>query len=415
MKVLLSANACDPYGGSEPYFGWSAVQCLAHDHELWVLSSPRHRHNLEQAEAQGLAPTNVHFIYAGHFRPWHPNRLRARLQSWTEYRSFAGAILPVARQLHRSVKFDLTHHVTYATWRVASPLWKLGIPFVFGPIGGNEKFPLRLFPTLSASAAAFELLRMTSNTVSKASPSVRACIRRAAHVFAADSETQSLIRRMRASEAGISWLMPAFYSDAKIKAFAQYAALRTLSGPLRIFAGGQLEGRKGVALAFHALAQVKAKGVKFRYRLSAHGPEVPHLQKLAVKLGLRDEIMFESPLSGEAYRKELGATHAFLLPSLRESAGLTMMEAMLAGCVPIVADRGGPAHIVTDECGYKTPVSSCQRMVDHLANTILAIDRDRTIIPKNGAAAAARIATAFNEDNYRNAVNSVYRALAGRS
>lgn len=51
------------------------------------------------------------------------------------------------------------------------------------------------------------------------------------------------------------------------------------------------------------------------------------------------------------YWKELAASHVFLLPSLGESSGLTMMEAMLAGCAPFVADCGGPAHIVTEACG----------------------------------------------------------------
>jgi hypothetical protein len=37
MKVLVSAFACTPYAGSENYYGWQAVQCLAKDHDLWVL------------------------------------------------------------------------------------------------------------------------------------------------------------------------------------------------------------------------------------------------------------------------------------------------------------------------------------------------------------------------------------------
>ena len=38
MKILISAIACNPYLGSGNYFGWSAVKCLAQDHELWVMS-----------------------------------------------------------------------------------------------------------------------------------------------------------------------------------------------------------------------------------------------------------------------------------------------------------------------------------------------------------------------------------------
>ena len=189
---------------------------------------------------------------------------------------------------------------------------------------------------------------------------------------------------------------------------------KTINGPLRVFAGGNLIGVKGVALASQALARAKAGGVKFRYRLGGGSPETRHLRNLAVRLGLENDILFGEPLSGEAYQNELGATHIFLLPSLRESAGLTMMEAMMAGCVPMVANCGGPARIVTDDCGYRVAVSSRSKFVEDLTNTIVAIDRNRDIILTKGAAASERIAAGFTEDNYRKAVNSVYSSVTNR-
>jgi len=411
MKILVSAIACDPYSGSELYFGWSAVKALAQDHQLCVITSSRHAPNLAKAEAEGLIPPNLRFVYAGKFKEYHRNRMLARLQSWREYIHFSQAILPLAKRLHQVEKFDVVHHVTYATWRVASPLWKLGIPFVFGPIGGNEYFPPRLFPILSPAAAAFELARMLSNLVSRFSPRVRRSLREAAHVFAANAETEQLARTLRGSGKGVSRLLPGFYAEEKISTFSRFAQDKKLDGPLRLFAAGNMEGRKGVALALSALARAKKAGVDFRYRLGANGPEIPHLKRLAIRLDLSHEVLFADNLHGEDYQCELGATHVFLLPSLRESAGLTMMEAMLAGCVPVVADGGGPGAIVTDDCGYKIPVHNREQIVDQIAETIIAIDRNRKIILEKGRLASQRIANGFSEQNYRNTVNNVYRSV----
>jgi glycosyltransferase involved in cell wall biosynthesis len=88
-----------------------------------------------------------------------------------------------------------------------------------------------------------------------------------------------------------------------------------------------------------------------------------------------------------------------------------MMEAMLAGCVPVVADCGSPSFIVTDECGFRIPVASQRRMVAHLADALIAIDRDREIIRQKGRAASRRIADGFTEEAYRATVNAVYRSL----
>jgi glycosyltransferase involved in cell wall biosynthesis len=411
MKVLISAIACNPYLGSENYFGWAAVKALAQDHELWVLVGQRSQSDLTRATAEGLIPPNVHFIFAGDFRPWHANRMRARLQGWREYLHFSEAILPLAQRLHATENFDLVHHVTYATWRVATPLWRLGIPFVFGPIGGYEQFPAQLLPMLSTTSAVFELARMTSNLVSRFSPGVRRSLRQAAHVFVANPETGRLVNSVRGDGDGVSRLLPGFYSAPKVAAFARFAPDKILDGPLRLFAAGNMEGRKGVALALAALARAKHAGVKFHYRLGAGGPEIARLKKLAARLGLAAEVEFAENLHGEDYQRELGRTHVFLLPSLRESAGLTMMEAMLAGCVPVVADCGSPSFIVTDECGFRIPVASQRRMVAHLADALIAIDRDREIIRQKGRAASRRIADGFTEEAYRATVNAVYRSL----
>ncbi len=224
MKVLISAVACNPYLGSENYFGWAAVRALARDHELWVLTSRRNEPDLERAKAEGLIPANIHFVHAGKFQPWHPNRMRARLQSWLEYLHFSKAILPLARQLHAVEKFSIVHHVTYATWRVASPLWQLKIPFVFGPIGGNEHFPTNFFPILSPTAAAFELARMASNVVSRYSPAVGNTIRRAAHVFCANAETEKLVKAVRASGKSTSSLTANFHSESSIRDFSRFVS-----------------------------------------------------------------------------------------------------------------------------------------------------------------------------------------------
>jgi len=407
MKVLISAFACTPYGGTENYFGWSAVQCLAKHHDLWVLTSGRNRPDFDRAQAEGVVPSNIRLTYANRFSDWPRNRMKARLQNWTEYRDYSQDALALARTLHQSVHFDLVHHVTIATWRISSPLWKLGIPFVWGPVGGNERFPFGLYPILSPAAICFELLRLLSNLVSRNSPSVRKCARQAAHILASNSETETLLKQLRGRASGVSLLSPAFYSQSKIEPFTAAAAGRDWQAPLRFFAGGMLEGRKGVALALSALARLKKQGLNFSYHYGGGGPELDHLRRLADRLGLRENVVF-SHWSGADYLKELAACHVFLLPSLRESAGLTMMEAMLAGCAPIVADCGGPAQIVTETCGWKIPVNSRSGMIDALVQVLATIDRNRELLQHKGSLAAQRIATAFSEDGYRRTVNAIY-------
>jgi hypothetical protein len=58
-----------------------------------------------------------------------------RYRKWSRYASVA------AKRLNQEINFDLAHHVTYATWRMGSPLADVGVPWIWGPIGGGEVSP----------------------------------------------------------------------------------------------------------------------------------------------------------------------------------------------------------------------------------------------------------------------------------
>jgi glycosyltransferase involved in cell wall biosynthesis len=275
-------------------------------------------------------------------------------------------------------------------------------------VGGNESFPLRFLPVLSPMASAFELVRRFSNLKSRLSTGVRACIRNAAHVFAANYETEALMTQLRDRPTGVSRLL-AYFHDTADSTGAPVE--KVIDGPLRIFAGGSLDGRKGVALALHALARAKAAGVKFRYRYGGKGPEFERIKRLTARLGLQEDVLLGESLSGQTYKDELRAAHIYLLPSLRDSAGITLAESMLAGCVPIVADCGGPGQIVSAECGYKLAPGSPKTLVEEIFKTIVSLDQNRNILRQKGPAAAKRIATDFSEQHYRTTVNAVYQSI----
>src|SRR5260370_6534840 len=187
----------------------------------------------------------------------------------------------------RKIGFDLVHHVTYATWRVGSPLVCLGVPFVWGPIGGGEDMPLPFFPMLSAEGTAFEVFRKLSDLVSTFSRAVRRTARLSSPIFLANKETESRAVGLRGRKIGVSRLLPAFFSDESIAKFSADPETKSFAGTLRFFAGGMLEGRKGIALAIRAFSEVRATGVPFEYVFGGNGPERRFLVSLTERLGHR--------------------------------------------------------------------------------------------------------------------------------
>lgn len=414
MKILVSAIACNPYSGSEALHGWIACRALANLGELWLLVSDENRAGLEEAREKGIVPENMQFIHVGEHKPYNENRMIARFQSWGRYMKFSRMILPVARELHAKIGFDLTHHVTYSTWRVGSPLWRLGVPFIWGPISGTEVFPLRRFGgILSPSARAFEAARIAGGFYSGINPEVRLSARNAFHIFAAHNEAVPHLAKLRGKKEGISVLSYYAFSGAAIASFAR-PEFKPRAGPLKILAGGNLEGRKGVAIALHGLALAKKQGAGFAYRITGKGPEEAHLKQLAAALGLEKEVVIGQAFSREDYMRELKDSDLYLLPSLREGGGLTMMEAMLAGCVPIVADCGGPGSAVTDECGVRVPVTTPGEMAEKIGEAVVRFDKNRAIIAQMGPAAAARVATTYADHQFLASIKEVYDSAVAK-
>jgi len=408
MKLLLSSIACDPFGGSEGIYGWYVVSALAKEHDCFVITGGDSMPSLRRAQEEGLIPTNLKFRFLGQPKHYHPNRLIARFQSWVRFFIFTQRLLALAKSWHAVEGFDLVQHITYTTWRVASPLWKLGIPFIWGPLSGTEIFPASCLNTLSLSSRCFEIIRFIQSFLARKSPAIRACAQNAFCIPVPHKQAQSFIQNLRGSKSGVSLCHNFFFPETRMNALHTTRLTASPPRPLRAFAAGNLEGRKGVAIALQAIYLAKKAGVRVEYRVTSQGPELAHLQCLAETLGLSDQVILGKRFDASDYASALATFDIVLLPSLRDGAGLSIMEAMLAGCVPIVADWCGPAEFVTPECGYKVAVTDPKKMATEIARILCLLDNDRSLLRIKGDAASTRIRSSYSEAQFLKTMNKIF-------
>jgi glycosyltransferase involved in cell wall biosynthesis len=410
MRVLISAIACHPHWGSESYFGWSAVNALAAKHDLTVLTHVASIEDIERAAGKNPNLRKVRFVGIGRAVAWHPNRMLARLQSWRQYSAWCHAAHEVAAKLVASEEYDLGHHVTYSTWRQVSPLANLGIPWMLGPVGGGESFPVAFSRSLSLQSRLFEMLREASSRLATRSAKLQSSIQSADFVLASTPETMELVRSMGASPERIALAPAIFLQGDRIKLFKSDRP-KDHSPHLRIFAGGNLEGRKGVTLALRALAALAKRGVPFTFSFAGYGPELSHLEKQATRLSLDpSRITFRDSLPFDEYLQTLQNSDVYLLPSLRESGGLTLGEAMLAGCVPVVVKAGGPGLLVTPDCGYSFEPDSPEHVVERMTDALQKLSSNAEHRIRLSNSAVTRAETVLSQDRYLASVENAYRA-----
>lgn len=409
MKILISAYACDPFGGSEPGVGWRAVCRIAQQHDVWVLADIHNKAGWERGQQEGIVPSNVKVRFLRDRNACSSNRFIAHIQSWLNYASFNRQVLSEALAWHREIGFDLCHQVTIAAWRVPSPLWQLPIPFVWGPIGGAGYIPPAFRGMLSPSARAFERFRDINTALMLRTKAFGDCIRHTALVFAANEETELLLKPHRCERPMIR-LPIASIPKEKAEQF-QRAKNADASGPLRLFAGGNLEGRKAVSLALRALAKVKAAGVAFHYTLAGGGPEVPSLRKLCIALDLDDCVEFHPGYRGNDYIAALQRSHVYFLPSFRESTPVTLLEAYLAGCYPVVADTSAQGEIVRLAGGTAVPVNDMESLIQGLADAVIRCDQNRNALSAETEKARQTLLQYFDSSLYDETIQEAYRMV----
>lgn len=385
MKILLSAFACAPNVGSEGGVGWRWAIELAKQHEVIVITDATRREAI-MAELAIHPVTNLKFVF---FRPdW---LTRVPLNSSTAqilYTAWQFALLPFARRMQREQGFHLAIHCTYSVFRHPSFLGYLGIPFVFGPVGGGEDAPWALKASIRGREKFKELLRSLINKIALFDPFLWMAYAKATLILASTEDTRRALpwpfRRRAIVYSNLATDVPTGIR----------APVRQPGEPLRVLFAGRLLGWKGAHLAIRAVAQATAKGVPVEFTLLGKGPFEPELRRVATALGLHDSVRWVSHLPQQELYVLYQTMHCFLFPSLHDSGGTVVLEAQCRGLPVICLDIGGPATLVTPETAMVVATHGLNEaaVIDGLADALEMLAGDEPRRFEMGCMAVARAA-----------------------
>jgi colanic acid/amylovoran biosynthesis glycosyltransferase len=131
-------------------------------------------------------------------------------------------------------------------------------------------------------------------------------------------------------------------------------AARDGNTPPRLLTVARLVEKKGIAVALHAIAQLRDEGTEVRYDVIGDGPLRAELEALAKSLGIADRVHFPGAAPNARVRQAMGEADLFVLPSMTASNGdeegtpTVLLEAADAR-LPVLATRhAGIPEIVAD-------------------------------------------------------------------
>ena len=369
MNILLSAYACDPAHGGEDGNGFHwAWETAALGHDVWCLTTPSGRQHIEQhmqTLAAHPAAARLRFVYVAvpALLEW---LYRWQFGVYLHYLGWQWAAWRVARPLNRALAFDLVQHVTFGSLQMASWLWRLGRPFVFGPVGGGQRAPAQLRSYLPRWFRTERMRDVIGWLLATFDPNVRQCLRRAVLVPVANHDTAALARRLGATrvELVMSTALPPAYFPA------QYPARPPRAGrPLRILWLARLFPRKGLHLVLDALGRVHPR-VNFHLDIMGDGPVAAQLDGWLSAAGLHQRVTYHGNVPYAEVRAAYLDHDLFMLCSLRDTYAAQYLERMALGLPILTLDHHGATDFIPATAGLKVPIGTPEATANALARAV---------------------------------------------
>ncbi|TWU20876.1 glycosyltransferase family 4 protein [Bythopirellula polymerisocia] len=383
-RVLQVAYACEPYYGSEQGVGWNWATQMGRTCDVWVICCADDCQGVieQYLEENGSIP-HVTFVFlpqpklqcAIHkFSRWLPFINFFAFKGW-HYQAFL-----LAKKLHADIGFDLVHHVNFIGYREPGYLWKLEIPFVWGPIGGVQNCPWRFSLPWGLSRIKENLRTICNSIQLRTSLRVRLAAARAAVRLTANSTAKRYVEQVLGypaillNENGIKQIVGKHHEQ------------RDPSEPLRLLWIGNLTFSKALDLVLHALSRLPSDS-SFKLRVVGDGKLHQDLQKLGLDLGISENIEWLGRIPHEEALQQYRWADVFVFSSLRDTTGTVILEAFANGLPVICLDHQGAHDIVTERCGIKIPVTNPQAVIKSIADAVAECARDRDLVRRMSDAA----------------------------
>ncbi|HWQ88273.1 glycosyltransferase family 4 protein [Brevundimonas sp.] len=382
-RVLALAYMVSPKRGSEYAVAWNYIQAMRSHCDLTVLYGCAGPHMGETSDFETATfvdcsadgPVALHFVPQSPLARWL-NALNRRgvlpHVFYLAYNIWHRAALTEARRLTAEEPFDLIHFVGPIGYREPGYLWRLPLPYVWGPIGGVTSVPWRFYSVVPFKGRLVLLARAFTNLLQlRVSRRIDAALKRADFLFAATTGNQAVIERLKGVKS-------TYLAENGIEGTISLNADKFPARPIRIAWIGSLEARKGLVLLLNALAGLRDVH-QVQVDIVGDGPMGEQLKRLAATSGIGGRVVWHGRVSRPRVLELLDQAHLHVVTGLNEGNPTSVWEA-LARSVPVMAlDHCGMHDVVQPPYGIPVPVidpgKTTQAITDALEELIAAPER----------------------------------------
>ena len=263
--------------------------------------------------------------------PSSPFRLVKGLWTYDVYRRWQDAALKYVEATGE--KFDVAHHVTWASLHLGSQLWRLPMPLVYGPIGGGQTAPANYWRYFGRDWPAESMRSAATGSLLMFNGRSRDTIRNSAMTFVCNSATATACRRLGATD--VRYMM----ADGLTSAWLAEPRKQPGGVPVVLWLG-RLISRKTPVLALEAFAELR-RVMPARMLVAGDGPLQGKVHATAERLGIGGDVELLGRVPADKIKPLFDSASVFLFTSLRDSFGGQVLEALGRGLPAVALNHHG--------------------------------------------------------------------------
>ena len=411
LRVLIvTENASNVFGGEASLPLHIFRMLRARGVQAWMITHARNRDELQAAVPElfdriYFAPDTWLNKFAFRLGTLLPAQIAYFTLGYVSRVSSQVKTRRLVRHLVSDKNIAIVHQPIPTSPREPSLLYDLGVPVVMGPMNGGMSFP----PAFQSQDAKRQLIAGVTGAARHLSALLHQLMPgklRAETLLVANERTRLALphghigKVITLIENGVDlavWAPPNLDDGRK----------KNRDRTQFVFMG-RLVDWKAVDLLLLAFVQVR-RMVNAELIIIGEGPMRPVWESQVQDLGLAQSVRFTGWLRQVEAATIVAEADVMVLPSLHESGGAVILEAMAKG-LPIVATNwGGPPDYVDDSCGILVDPVSREGFVGGLATAMIKLAKDPALRDNMGRAAVDKIASGpLNWDNKIERILQIY-------
>ena len=399
MNILYIAYSCDPYYGSEDKIGWNIPFENSKEHNVFLITKSEHIKSFERYEKEnGKLNFSYYFadineiykklfkgpLYSGRLNVWHSNAYK------------------IAKKICSENDIDVIHQITPIEFRSIGKYYKINsAKFVCGPLGGGEEIAEGL-EAYAKENRLIELVRKLSNSFYRIK--FRRISKKCDKLLFANNETADYLGIDDADlMTEIAICENELCSVEKLKD-------KELILPPVFLVCSRTTYRKGQQFLLDAVEEID-EALSYKIKIIGWGEDFDALkQRINKSQNLKKHIILLDKVPYAQMQNEYSNASALILPSIRETTGTVVLEAMANGLPVISLDKFGAYIIGDDTTSFFISGKSREGYINSLKSILISCIENPSKTKEKGLNARLK-AEKFTYEEKIKTYNSIYESL----